>query len=726
MEQNKLNIKETYSLILSNLETKYLNVLNENYLLKLDKEKNINDFKLNIIDREEIKKDIKENIQEYAMYDLPYYFPQESSDNKEFTNRYNQYILMETHKQDVINNYYYENYFYGKENGKYFKYIIQSDESLFKELNLILKEEEIDILYDYKKEEVTEEEFQKNFKYFLNDSTLSFFKNMGLSLSISNDKFNIELDKEFENKLNNSILNYLFEKNKTNILNELKFDNPNLEEKKYLEIFKNEYNSLKDNELSNKINNEFTYLKNIYLNILYYDLDKNSLDDIKGFLKDSISDFNGFITNNKEKIINSFNMILIENTKNFDNKIFSDVKFKIDNIKSNDYNISYNTILNELLNDEDKEWYKIKCFLLEDFLSKESFFNDLKNNGLDNFLNNSISKRINDKLYSINLENKTIFWSFLDKEMEETHRKEQKEKFEKLKQHYINENPNISREELKLRVGTIDNGFLEVNTFLNETKLNEYNEKNSKLNLLKNVLETNISFFKNNLIYLLTKEYNLSLNELNTLNKQQENKFKNHVDIFNSILEKYNVLDKDKIELYDLIYKKDLEFNDFDLINSLLLDVSNDKVEKYKNILNEYFLEINKNLFNELSMLSKDFKEDSISLENNVFSDYYMFRKLMSIIKDFNAKNIVYDTNIIFENNNQYVFKNTVNMSDLFNLDTDHKFDNNFDLNISNDLDDFFGCVDDNIINNIQETNDFIEEHDENKNIEDDLDLISF
>lgn len=732
MNEKNLNIKEAYSLILSNIENKYKDVFINNKLLKIENEIILPEIKLlEKENNEDFKKDLSENIEEYSLYDLPLYYAKHDDKMKD---KYNEFIIksFESNSYKIINSYY--SYYIGKENDLYYKIKIKSDSSLINYLEKTIKEEDLELLYNIEKEEITNEEFDNLLNIEIEKEAITYFENMGLKLfTKENDLFGYYLNNKYNEQLENSIYKYIFNKNEQYIIKELEEEfkkNNNVNTLEYFIKLIREESGLIDN----KVYGEIKYLKNIFINILNNDINSESLYNIKEYVNLAINDFDGFIKEHKGKIIESFNNLLLnDSNEKIKNMSFNDILKTNKNKKLTD-----NDFVNKIFegHESNNDWYKLKCFVFETMFSNPIFFKDLKANSFENILNQNFSKRLGNKVYNIDFENKSILWSFINKEDDDIYQKEKKDLFVKLKQQYINENENITKDELREKLNPILSREVNPNEILNFVDYNNIKYQNSSLNNLKKIFETNIDLFQNNLNYSFKKfiEHNnidsskYFIHNINSLKENEKVLFNknNHSVILNLLLDKHEISGDDKQYINKIIYEKDIVLNNNSYIQSLLSDFCNDKI---KNAITEFIYTMEYKILSEINYLKNN--QDSLTLNNSFFDDFYLFKKIMSVIKDFDINQKFYqfdnvsDESLFNKNNIESLKENIDFISmDIANLKEDFFDINNLFVDENNGFDSFFSNN-----KNINELNDFFDISDNKNNdkedfkFDDDIDL---
>lgn len=697
MVEEQLNLKETYYLIFSNINDKFEKLINNEYLIKVNNEFVKNEIvEKNIEDIENLKKDIKENIEEYKIYELPLYYPQDPTSSNLLENKFNQFLLSTMSDNAEYKKIYFNEYI-SKENGKFFLYEINSDESISIDLSETTKKEELDILYDYKKIEIDENSFNEKLTNVVKNISLKYFHNMGLNLNKENNTFQCSLTNELEKNLDKSILVYIFNKHKEKIDLLKNSEYKHLSNEEYEYQFINKVIDIHKNEF---LKNEFIYLKSIFSNILYEDLNKESLLVIKNYILNATNNFNDFLLNNKDKVLNSFNNLFSE--KEIINRIdLNQLEKKMESKLIDKTNINLKNIF-----EENDEWKKIKAFLFESLISKESFFIDFYKNNIEAFPKH-INKRINDKVYHIDLENQSILWSFVNKEKDLEYHKEKKEIFNNLKQEYITENPDITKDELRTKLNHITSREVSPNEFIEHIGYTNDNFNSSNLNLLNKVLNEKVDVFYNNLLYSFELFKN-NFDEDYFKDIKKYDKDTNYLNVLNDIIQRNELNNKEALNLINLINNNDIQFNDIKYINNILEYVEEDKQEIYKKVLSEYVY----SMLNKTIELIKPIQfDDSISINNNCFKDFFVVRKIISIAKDYLENNqIKYDINNIE--------KEKFDLESICDINSKDKLD----------LCSYFDNLDTNIINDINDVEDFLKNDYEEKenNLEEDLDIIKF
>lgn len=621
--ENELNIEESYNLILSNVHKRYNNLIEDGYSIKIKNEQIKYKNPYNNYSKEE-KKRIREILLEEAkedpLYNLPLYYLSDKNDKISMEDKYNLY-MMETHYKDSIKEPYYENSYLMKKDDKFYLMKITSDDSLDGELSKTTKEEELELFYNYDKIELQKEEFSKYFNDYINNISLKYFENIGISYS--RQTRSISLIKDTANNINKAILLYLYNKQKPILIQMNKRLYPKFSEKRFKSEFISGNIDLDSQYIDLKLLNN---LKMIIPTMFSNEIENKSLDDIKDTIILASKDFDKFLINNKDEVSEIILTLLNhEINSNVNHLDFNEKNIKKEDVSSlKKRNNKLQLFINSAKNSIDIEpWNLVKGFIYEKILNKVEMIKNIENSNTK--FPNNISKVFNDKIYHIDLENNDITWEYVNEEKDNEYYIEQKELFNERKAALIHDNPEISKEELKKELNPLLSRSIEPSNFLNQINYSDKDFKESNYFLLNSIIIENKKLF--------IEETKISLSNLIKYKKEElpdeeilKYKGINNMRILISLFEKYELKKECNNEFHKINTLLNKRLSNIDIIENIMEYINSDKIDIFKKVFLDYFEILEKNMINDLLI------SESI-IDSHILKNEFYINKVFYIMK---------------------------------------------------------------------------------------------
>lgn len=699
--ENKLTIKESYNLILSNVHSRYTKLIEEGYIIKIKDE--IEQYKNKYNDySEEEKRSIREKlvkeVKEDSIYELPLYYLNDDNKDLSMKDKYNLYMMESSYKSS-LNEKYYENTYLMKDEMSFYLIKIHSEDSLNDELHKTTKEDELELFYDYEKIELEKNEFDKLFLEYIENVADKYFLNYGLQYR--RDHEDVVITKGLEKDLEKSILTYIYEKQKNMLRQFNKEKYPKYNETRFKLEFVNGNIVLDKSYVDIEL---FNSLKLVLQTFINNNLSKVSFDKIKEDILLAKKDFNKFLINNKNDVSNIV-IKLLENSSDFidksstkkspleDQKI-KELSSKNDIDKSKLEFEEYIENIDSYINPNDN-WNILKGFAYENIMNYVEYYKNIGKESLK--FPDNISKVINDKIYSIDFKNKEILWSFVNEEQDIKYHEEQKEIFNEKKVALMTNNPQINKEELRKELSPILSRKVEPEQLLTEVKYDSTKYLNSKYFVLNNILIQNVDLFVH---YLEKEKNNFSLNKDILLLDSEMNSYKNkdNIAILSSLMNKYNIDDNQKtLDLLNLISKLNLKQEDSATIKNILEYIDDSNKETYKKVLEDYYEVMQKKMYDSLIKSTASISNDDL------FKNEYFLNKLFYIMEtELTYRNSLKNNNSLDEKDEHFIVdKVTLDESNFSLENTNIKLDN---------LDSFFNTIDNEIALDIVETDDLLKD----------------
>lgn len=598
---------------------------------------------------------------------------------------------------------YYQNIFLQKEldkeskEYKYYKYIINcEDKDIFLD-NIDMNLNQLELLFDYEKEEIKKEDFESTIDLISNELTIKKFKEQNLILTLNKNELNLIFTKEQKEFINMFVSTSLYEKY-IDQLEEIRIEKFKTLDKKdfknyflsnvdfFLENFKlNDFQTMKNgliysiklvlidfsknrnfkefivclNEIKDNNQQFFVNNKNIILEKLYFylELKEQILIDINIINK---LDDNQSI--NRETYLSLYNKTLdILNRSNLkynldqkQTKLFHILKDEMNKLKREEKNLEKNNLLESFFKDikETYDEYKnnpnknkfnfIKIFAFSNYLDDNKINYLLKNDSSSIINKNKFEIISNNFKFIIDINNETILKY---KYNEDPHKqKEIEAESEKDSNNY--QNYMTKRNELRQKLIT-DNPTLtkdEIRTKL-DLMIEKVNKPSYEIEIMQDEFIEAFNLKKYNLEN--TKLFSLmTLMEINPID------LLNHLDIMRKQLSK-------EVENHSIDIKYIKETNGIKLYTEIKNCFFNSLKKQINDLINDLNNKYNSNSLSNEEINTLNFNLDKIEnlkyVENLIDKYYSIFIKSETYGNDFNFLNKIFKENELTDYNKKII-----------------------------------------------------------------------
>lgn len=632
---NNDNILNYYLKTLREVEVKIKSKIEDGYLIKLGKEKEYyeNEFdNYTNKEKEETRNNIIESLKEDMPHELPlYYMEDNGGSGLSMKEKYNLY-MMESSYKDSLKIKLYKSSFLTKKEDLYKIVSIFSESKIEGAISFSSLEEDLSLFYNLKEEIITKKDFFDKIKESSKEEVLSKIRKMGLD--VKEDFQELYITPDYEKKLKSSILNYISLKQ----VPKMREYNRKLYPKYSFERFTLEFNSgnipLSSEFIDLNLINSLNALLKIMINNKKEEV---SVIEIKNLIDSSINDFGSFLKLNKTEVSKIIYTLFENSLDEVEGHKTSPLKESL--ILLNDRNKREEKEVNlvkiqtsDVINDKSDKWNTLKAFCYQKLFDNQIIFQKLSTG--ESYYPLNVTKKVGDKVYNIDFENNDIDWSFSDEEKEYEHQQNLKNNFIKLKVSLINDNPNISREELKLELRGKMDSKISPEALLEEVNYSDGDFTKSDYFIFNNLViqapETIIDGLEENLNSFLEikKNHGFSLLNIETALKY---KGKDNFQLLNLIFE-LNGSSKPSIENLEIIFKiLNNKEKPHDLIKNIisLTDYSDEK--KLEESLFDYFEILQINMVRDLKNIS--IGKESV-LNKDIFSNSFYVSSLMMLMEN--------------------------------------------------------------------------------------------